>query len=539
MHVDGRARQERQTPDVKPDRSAWAVLSAPALASFTDQNPNIEQWRGLRVDPDLVGLAMDRGRPSGLTIGCRERPDVWQVPVAGVLETPLAWHPDRPFVAGLATRGRRVYPWVADYRSRTVRTYQQVRAATSLVELGHPPLRPIIWYDDGHLLLLTPAPDSSDEDLAPTGPIVYEASGPAYVAFEPDLDQLAGLAGVTVSTLDLDRGSVEPLTPRLLVRGLESRDEGPLVEYVDEAETGARAVEEFKWSAGLVDAAGRSMRLRPTSLGSPRQPSLDDLAFLDLGITPSSQHRDEPIEAIDISTGHGQARLTVWPATAERAESGPALLWVQARRPGKRPVAHRPAALLGTGYAGAALDLPLHWPSDATAEMLHSQIVRAVRGSLDMVAEHSNGAVLVGGHSFGATLALYALAHVADLAAAIVHSGCYNRTLTPTGFQYERRPYWTVPDIYHAFSALLFADRIDRPVLIVHGAEDSNPATPPDQAVQMYQGVVAAGGRARLVLLPYEDHVFRYQETQQTLVEVHSGWLARWDRHHNLVAAKC
>ncbi|QTR02989.1 prolyl oligopeptidase family serine peptidase, partial [Saccharothrix algeriensis] len=108
---------------------------------------------------------------------------------------------------------------------------------------------------------------------------------------------------------------------------------------------------------------------------------------------------------------------------------------------------------------------------------------------------------------------LHALAHVPGFSAAIVHSGCYNRTRTPTGFQFERRSLWEAPSVYDAFSALRTADRLDRPVLIVHGLADTNPATPPDQAVELYRGIVANGGTARMVLIPDEEHNLRHFET--------------------------
>jgi dipeptidyl aminopeptidase/acylaminoacyl peptidase len=121
---------------------------------------------------------------------------------------------------------------------------------------------------------------------------------------------------------------------------------------------------------------------------------------------------------------------------------------------------------------------------------------------------------------------LYALANVPGLTGAIAHSGCYNRTHTPFGFQYERRHYWAAPRMYHAFSAMSFADRLRAPVLLVHGLQDVNPATPADQAVQLYRAVVGTGGRARLVLLPHEEHNFRYRETHARVAEIHRDWLA-------------
>ena len=519
----------RHTVDVRPDDSAWAVATAPALPSYADHNPATEQWRGIGLDPDLVGLAENATRTSGLTIWCGERSDGWSVPVTGVLGDRLAWHPSLQLVAGLAVRDRNLHPWVGDYRTRTVLQLHQVRAATSLTEFGLPPLQPLVWYDS-RLLLLTPPAGRPRPDPPPAGPAVYEARGPAFVSFEPGLETLVELAGAAVSVLAPDTGAVEVLTSPLLVRGLAVSAEGPVVEYVDEALNAGRDVEGFEWSAGLLEVGGRTTRLRRTSLVPRQSPVRRSVGSPDA--ERPEPDRDQPTRTLEIPTGHATARLTVWPATAERSERTPVVLWIQPwhRDRGSLPVPRRPGPLDGTDVAGAALDLPLHWPSDATVEVLHGQIVRAVRGAVDELTAHGSGALVVGGHSFGATLALYAMAHVQAFAAAIVHSGCYNRTLTPTGFQYERRPYWEIPALYHAFSALLFADRLDRPVLIVHGAEDTTPATPPDQAVQLYQGIVAAGGHSRLVLLPHEGHNVQYQESHRLLVETHQQWMDRWAR---------
>ncbi|MGI5430425.1 prolyl oligopeptidase family serine peptidase [Streptomyces sp. CA-179760] len=222
----------------------------------------------------------------------------------------------------------------------------------------------------------------------------------------------------------------------------------------------------------------------------------------------------------------GQGRPPVALTLADDGEApGPLLLWLRAQEPG---VGGETAPGPGGGPV-AHLDLVPRWPADATADFLHAQITGAVRDALDALARHRPGilerGVVVGGHSFGASLALYALAHVHGLDGAIVHSGCYNRTLTPGAFQYERRSYWQAPEIYHAFSALLFAHRLAGPVLIAHGTRDANPSTPPEQAVGLYRGVVATGGHARLVLLPGEGHNFQYAETHRTLAKEHRRWL--------------
>ncbi len=215
---------------------------------------------------------------------------------------------------------------------------------------------------------------------------------------------------------------------------------------------------------------------------------------------------------------------------ANPAEASAQLLWIHVRRSSARPV-HPDAfpQLSGLRSPAALLDLPLRWPDDAEVACVQRQILHAVDNAVDALRERHGreGPVVVGGHSFAATVALHALAHsTAPLAGAIAHSGCYNRTLTPEGFQYERRSYWQAPELYRAFSAVDFADRLDRPVLLVHGCDDTNTSTPPDQAVALYRAVVATGGRARLVLLPREGHSFRHRESLETVTREHDAWLA-------------
>jgi dienelactone hydrolase len=255
------------------------------------------------------------------------------------------------------------------------------------------------------------------------------------------------------------------------------------------------------------------------------------------GIGPMTRrgHDQRPLRLFAVRAGGHPSTLTFRGVEMPGHANGPApaLLWIRAADADSRRSAQdgeRYDDLMGGAYPVGILDLPLRWPGDVALESLHDQITTVVTDALDVLQKRCGiGPVVVGGHSFGATLALYALAHLPGLSAGIAHSGCYNRTLTPTGFQYERRPYWAVPDVYEAFSALLFADRIKHPVLIVHGAEDTNPATTPDQAVDLYRGIVATGGHARLVLLPGEGHSFRYRESRRALLREHREWLRRWD----------
>jgi predicted esterase len=494
------------------------IVDTPDRPSISECNPAAARWRNLVIDPDLAGLVPARARPSSIRITCGDHREEWRLPLDDVLPTRLAWHPRRPLVAGLAVRNHRAHVWIADYRARTVVLHENLRAAISFTGYGDPP---VAWCDDDRLALLVPVLHAPAASVPSGRPVVFEASGPGQVSFAQPPAELEQLAGARLAVVDLghglapDSGEVVLLTPPLLVRSLLPAPTGRAVMVSHGRWSGdGPDIEGLRWVDALVDLDAPG-RLFPVPEGHHVPPVV--------GSEPgrAAEQLTEPARTtVSIPTGFGSAPLVLPPA---EAPSGPLLLWIRAFPPGENTPCPAPTELSAAGHPVATLDLPVHWPSDATLDMLRSQIV----GAVESARKHWDGSVVVGGHSFGATLALYALAHIPDLVSAIAHSGCYNRTLTPTGFHYEKRPYWAVPEIYHAFSALHFADRLDRPVMLVHGAEDGNPATPPEQAVELYRAIVAAGGRARLVLLPHEGHDFRYRETHEVLGREHRDWLGR------------
>ena len=90
----------------------------------------------------------------------------------------------------------------------------------------------------------------------------------------------------------------------------------------------------------------------------------------------------------------------------------------------------------------------------------------------------------VTGHSHGALMTANLVAHSDLFRAGVATSGSYNKTLTPFGFQNERRSVWEATDVYLKVSPFFFADKLKTPLLIVHGAEDANPGTTPLQGQQ-------------------------------------------------------
>jgi dipeptidyl aminopeptidase/acylaminoacyl peptidase len=153
------------------------------------------------------------------------------------------------------------------------------------------------------------------------------------------------------------------------------------------------------------------------------------------------------------------------------------------------------------------------------------QIVEAAKAAIDYLDQRGiadPNRVLVGGHSYGAFMTANLLAHAPGLfAAGIARSGAYNRTLTPFGFQSERRSYWEATEIYTRLSPFTYAHLIKDPILLIHGQADNNPGTYTMQTERFYQALQANGATARLVLLPHESHGYRARESVlHTLAEM-------------------
>lgn len=152
------------------------------------------------------------------------------------------------------------------------------------------------------------------------------------------------------------------------------------------------------------------------------------------------------------------------------------------------------------------------------------QIVDSARAAIDKGVEMGivdRDRVGVGGHSYGAFMTANLLAHSDIFRAGIARSGAYNRTLTPFGFQSERRNFWQAPDLYAKVSPFFYADKIKEPILLIHGEADNNQGTFPIQSERLFAALSGTGGTARLVMLPLESHGYTAKESvEHTLYEM-------------------
>ena len=132
------------------------------------------------------------------------------------------------------------------------------------------------------------------------------------------------------------------------------------------------------------------------------------------------------------------------------------------------------------------------------------------------------------GHSHGGLMVGTLLAHTDLFRAGIARSGSYNKTMQPFGFQSERRSLFEARDAYIQASPTFVANRVNEPVLVLHGGADSNPGTLTIQSQVFFEAVRGSGGTARLVLLPFEDHGYRARETIEHVLWEQIRW---FDEH--------
>ena len=162
------------------------------------------------------------------------------------------------------------------------------------------------------------------------------------------------------------------------------------------------------------------------------------------------------------------------------------------------------------------VSMPIVRADRGAGRSFSDQVVASAKAAIDKVVDMGVAdpdRVGVAGHSFGAFMTVSLLAHSQLFKAGVALSGAYNRTLTPFGFQTERRTLWEAPSMYMEMSPLVYTHRIKAPLLLIHGSQDENLGTTPMQSERLFQAIMGQGGTAKLVMLPYEGHVYRARES--------------------------
>jgi dipeptidyl aminopeptidase/acylaminoacyl peptidase len=183
------------------------------------------------------------------------------------------------------------------------------------------------------------------------------------------------------------------------------------------------------------------------------------------------------------------------------------------------------------GYAFIEPDIPIF----GDAGKMNDNYTRDLKENLDAVLDAVVEAGFVdrdkmgiGGHSYGAFSTVNALSLMPNFKAGIAGDGMYNRTLTPFGFQSERRNFYQAQDTYLDMSPFLRADKIAGALLLYHAIEDQNQGTDPISSRRMFLALQGLGKQAALYMYPYEDHSVA---TYASDLDLWARWVAWMDTY--------
>ncbi len=188
--------------------------------------------------------------------------------------------------------------------------------------------------------------------------------------------------------------------------------------------------------------------------------------------------------------------------------------------------------LLLSGYA--VFDnptMPIVGPGETANDHYVEQLVASAQAAIDKVVAMGvadRDRIGVGGHSYGGFMTGNLLAHSRLFRAGFAESAAYNRSLTPFGFQSERRTFWEVPDLYAKMSPFWYADQIRDPILLMHGEADDNSGTFPIQSERLYMALKGHGATVRYVTLPNEAHGYAARETLLHVLAERLNWFDKY-----------
>ena len=190
------------------------------------------------------------------------------------------------------------------------------------------------------------------------------------------------------------------------------------------------------------------------------------------------------------------------------------------------------------GYAVmASTEMPIvGFDGDQPNDSFREQLIMNAEAAIDKIVDMGVGdrdRVGLGGHSYGAFMTANLLAHSDLFAAGIARSGAYNRTFTPFGFQREERTYWEAPELYNYMSPFMHADKVNEPLLLIHGEEDNNSGTFPVQSIRFFNAIKGHGGTSKLVMLPRESHGYRAKESILHMLYEMDSWLENYVKNKN------
>ena len=257
-----------------------------------------------------------------------------------------------------------------------------------------------------------------------------------------------------------------------------------------------------------------------------------------------------PVERFTVERADGfKFRVTVrLPQNFQRGTRLPAVFWFYPREFQDQEAYDRPDRtfnknafqtfgtrsieyLVRVGYAVVEPDSPIVGPQG----QMNNNYVHDLRNNLSAVIDEldrrgiaDRTRLAIGGHSYGAFSTVNAMVHTPFFKAGIAGDGAYNRTLTPIGFQTERRDLWEAPNVYLSMSPFLYANNLTGALLMYHGLADQNVGTDPTNSIRLYHALNGLGKTTALYLYPLEDHG---PASRETLLDLWARWTAWLDKY--------
>ncbi len=502
----------------------------------------------------------------GEVIRLADLPAAEAVPIGGVATGPRAhrWNPTEPatLVWTEALDG-------GDPKTRTPRRDRVLSLGAPFegapAELVRTEFRvtSVAWTEDGTALV-----NESDRETRWTRTwLLYPGATEARALFDRSAEDayadpgapLRRPGGAAASVPVLQDGSHIYLTGR----GASPLGDRPFVDRLDLTTLDTDRIFQtddtsYETVVAVLSADGRSLLTRRESPTEPPNYIVRDMVagaarhitrFEDP--TPVLRHVRQRLLTYERDDGVSLSATLYLPPDYREGERRPLLMWAypreyttpaaagQVRGSAQRFTRLRGAShllLLTQGYAildGPAM--PIVGPAETANDTYVDQLVASAAAAIDAVVElgvADRERIAIGGHSYGAFMTANLLAHSDLFRAGIARSGAYNRTLTPFGFQNERRTFWEAPEVYAGMSPFFHAHKMNEPILLMHGEIDNNSGTFPMQSERLYMALKGHGATTRYVTLPHESHGYAARESVLHAVVEMLSWcevhLGRW-----------
>ncbi len=189
----------------------------------------------------------------------------------------------------------------------------------------------------------------------------------------------------------------------------------------------------------------------------------------------------------------------------------------------------QPSGAIGFGQEFSALHVN-DW-----GKIVADEIIDGVKKFLEAHPFVDKNRVGCMGASYGGFMTMLLLTKTDLFAAAISHAGIsllpsywgegywgylYSAVATANSFPWNRR------DIYVEQSPLFHADKIQTPLLLLHGAKDTN--VPPGESIQLYTALKLLGKEVELVEVEDQNHHIMAYNRRKLWTKTILAWFDKW-----------